>query len=50
MENKSEQKHLLWFEGINLFELNEDDYDYDELLVLSDSVPNIPQAEMVVNP
>ena len=39
MDNNNEQKPLTWFEGINLFELNEDDYDYDELLVLSDSVP-----------
>lgn len=37
MEN--DNKPLTWFEGINLFELNEDDYDYDELLALSDSVP-----------
>ena len=39
MDNNNEQKPLTWFEGINLFELNEYDYDYDELLVLSDSVP-----------
>ena len=39
MDNNNEQKPLTWFEGINLFELNEDDYDYDELLALSDSVP-----------
>ena len=35
----NDNKPLTWFEGINLFELNEDDYDYDELLALSDSVP-----------
>lgn len=39
MDNNNEQKPLTWFDGINLFELNEDDYDYDELLALSDSVP-----------
>ena len=39
MDNNNKQKPLTWFEGINLFELNEDDYDYDELLTLSDSVP-----------
>ena len=39
MDNNNEQKPLAWFDGINLFELNEDDYDYDELLALSDSVP-----------
>lgn len=32
-------KPLAWYEGINLFELNEDDYDYDELMALSESVP-----------
>ena len=35
----NDNKPLTWFEGINLFELNVDDYDYDELLALSDSVP-----------
>ena len=39
MDNNNEQKPLTWFDGVNLFELNEDDYDYDELLALSDSVP-----------
>ncbi len=39
MDNNNEQKPLTWFEGINLFELNEDDYDYDELIALSESVP-----------
>ena len=35
----NDNKPLTWFEGINLFELNEYDYDYDELLALSGSVP-----------
>ena len=39
MENNNEQKPLTWFDGVNLFELNEDDYDYDELLALSESIP-----------
>lgn len=39
MENNNEQKPLTWFDGINLFELNEDDYDYEELIALSESVP-----------